>query len=293
VEAQRSSSTRTAPTPTPDTLVPEEGGAVVSGDESVLGGDPPAPGDTVVSGEPGALIPVPSGCVAPPTATAVFVGTLVARATNEARFEVDQIKAGSLASFASGAIVDVRYDESIFYTLEVGSSYLVGAAPDATGALASKVREPKPLFGGDGVIGANDSDVQCPLIEDPVRTLRADGTEIDVGMLTPLTRNKAVLLSAVARPFAVGFGVLLLLTAIKLLAAATVRALRGGGPYEPEPRQRAHRPRRRRSHADRVSALDDSAAGGDGDAAEFGDGVGEAEWVSVEGAAGDQHVGAG
>ena len=276
--------------------MPEEDGAVVSGDKSVLGSDVPVPGDIVVGGDPGALIPAPSGCVSPPSATAVFVGRVVAKATNEARFEVEQIKAGSLAGFASGVIVDVRYEESIFYTLEVGSTYLVGAAPGTAGLLTSKVREPKPLFGGDGVIGANDSDVQCPLIEDPIRTLQADGTEIDVGMLTPLARNKAVLVSALARPFAVGFGVLLLLTAIKLLAAATIRALRGGGPYEPQPRQRDRAPRRARGQnrhmAERVVA-DGSPSSGDGDGAQLGNGVGEAEWISVERAAGDQNVGAG
>jgi hypothetical protein len=271
----------------PETVPTDEGGEGISGD----GNAPPA--DTIVVSEPGALIPLPSGCTAPPPAVAVFVGTLVARATNEARFEVAQIKAGSLEGYASGAIVDVRYEESIFYTLEVGSSYLVGAAPDATGALASKVREPKPLFGGDGVIGANDSDVQCPVIEDPVRTLRSDGSEIDVGLLAPLAKSKAVLISAVTRPLAVGFGVLLLLTAVKLLAAATIRALRSGGVYEAEPKQRVRRTRRHAVAVGDAAAEDGSVTGGDSDAAQFGDGVSEAEGVAVEGAAGDQHVGAG
>lgn len=260
-------------------VVPEDGGADTGG----------VPDDTIVPGDPGALIPIPSGCVSPPEATAVFVGSLVARASNEARFEVEQIKAGSLEGYAVGAIVDVRYEENVFYTLEVGGSYLVGAAPDDSGKLASKVREPKPLFGGDGVIGANDSDVQCPEIEDPLRTINADGTEIDVGLLTPLSRNKAVLVSAIVRPLAVGFGVLLLLTAIKLLAAATIRALRSGGPTEapPPPGQRAQR--RERRHA----LASESAAGGGGQAAQFVDGVGEPERVSVQRAAGDQHIGAG
>ena len=285
------SSVRPATVP-PDTTVPdagptEEGGVVVSEDGgAVVDG---VPDDTIALGDPGALIPIPSGCVSPPVATAVFVGSLVARASNEARFEVEQIKAGSLEGYAFGAIVDVRYEENVFYTLEVGTSYLVGAAPDGSGKLASKVREPKPLFGGDGVIGANDSDVQCPEIEDPLRTINADGSEIDVGLLTPLSRNKAVLLSAIARPIAIGFAVLLLLTAIKLLAAATIRALRSGAVTEAAPPSRQRVQRRERRHA---LALE-SAAGRGGQAAQFIDGVGESEGIAIQGAAGDQHVGAG
>ena len=43
-------------------------------------------------------------------------------------------------------------------------------------ALVSKVREPEPSFGGDEVIAAAESDVNCPVIEDPVRAMRVDGT---------------------------------------------------------------------------------------------------------------------
>jgi hypothetical protein len=287
---QGASPARSATVP-PDTSVPDtastEDGGVVPEDVGAQTGV--VPDDTIAVGDPGALIPIPSGCVSPPVATAVFVGSLVARASNEARFEVEQIKAGSLEGYAFGAIVDVRYEENVYYTLEVGTSYLVGAAPDGSGKLASKVREPKPLFGGDGVIGANDNDVQCPEIEDPLRTINADGSEIDVGLLTPLSRNKAVLLSAIARPVVIGFGVLLLLTAIKMLAAATIRALRSGGVTESPPPASQRVQRRERRHALAM----ESASGRDGQTAQFVDGVGEPERIAIQGAAGDQHVGAG
>ena len=286
---QGASPAQPAPVP-PDTNVPdaassEERGVGPEDAGAQTGG---VPDDTIAAGDPGALIPIPSGCVSPPVATAVFVGSLVARANNEARFEVEQIKAGSLEGYAVGAIVDVRYEENVYYTLDVGASYLVGAAPDLSGKLASKVREPKPLFGGDGVIGANDSDVQCPAIEDPLRTINADGTEIDVGLLTPLSRNKAALLSAIVRPIAVGFGVLLLLTAIKLLAAATIRALRSGGVTEAAPPSHHRVQRRQRRHA---LALE-SASGRGGQSAQFVDRVGESEGIAIQGTAGDQHIGA-
>ena len=55
---------------------------------------------------------------------------------------------------------------------------------------ASKVREPEPLFGGDEVIGAAESDVSCPAIVDPVRTLDVDGTPIEAGVISPLADAK-------------------------------------------------------------------------------------------------------
>ena len=57
--------------------------------------------------------------------------------------------------------------------------------------LASKVREPEPEFGGDEVIGASESDVNCPELADPVRTTHTDGTPIDAGVLDPARRRQA------------------------------------------------------------------------------------------------------
>ena len=49
-----------------------------------------------------------------------------------------------------------------------GEQYLVGASVDPpAGVLASTIRQPEPLFGGDDVIAAAERDVTCPAIVDP------------------------------------------------------------------------------------------------------------------------------
>ena len=174
------------------------------------------------------LVVVPAGCTAPPPPVAVFVATLAASDATTARFAVQQIRAGSLDGYAVETIVDVRYDDDIRF-LHVGEQYLVGAAVDpARGLLASKVRLAAPLFGGDAVVGVNDTDVHCPSFEDGVKTLRVDGTEVDSGVLAPLKTAKRSLLKAVLKPLVVAVGVLIMLAAAKLLIFAMVRAVREG-----------------------------------------------------------------
>ncbi len=182
----------------------------------------------------GPLLVAPAGCTAPPAPVAVFVATLAASDATTARFAVQQIRAGSLDGYAVDTIVDVRYDNDIRF-LRPGQQYLVGAALDPSkGMLASKVRLPAPLFGGDAVIGANDSNVQCPAFEDGVKTLHVDGTEVDTGVLTPLKTAKRSLLRAVVKPLAIAIGVLIVLAAIKLLIFAMVRAVREA-PFDDVP----------------------------------------------------------
>ena len=184
---------------------------------------PPIVNPQVVSGP---LIVAPAGCKAPPAPVAVFVGTLADSDATTARFAVEQIRAGSLDGYAVDTIVDVRYDDDIRF-LRPGQQYLVGAAPDPVrGVLRSKVRLPAPLFGGDAVIGVNGPDVRCPRFEDGVKTLRADGTEVDTGVLAPLKNAKRSLLKAVLKPLVIAIGILVLLAAIKLLIFAMVRAVR-------------------------------------------------------------------
>ena len=184
---------------------------------------PPIVNPHVVSGP---LIVAPAGCRPPPAPVAVFVGTLADSDATTARFAVEQIRAGSLDGYAVETIVDVRYDDDIRF-LRPGQQYLVGAAPDPVrGVLRSKVRLPAPLFGGDAVIGINDTDVRCPRFEDGVKTLRVDGTEVDTGVLAPLKNAKRSLLKAVLKPLVIAIGVLVLLAAIKLLIFAMVRAVR-------------------------------------------------------------------
>jgi hypothetical protein len=168
-----------------------------------------------------------------------------------ARFRLDRILAGSLDGYAGGNLVDVRYGQETHF-LEIGTQYIVGVAVDAeSGLLASTVREATPLFGGDAVIGANDSDIDCPRVEDPVRTLLADGTPVDTGVLTPLKGQGSSLLSAVLRPLAVAFGVLVALVLVKHLVFGVGRSLREIGLAEPLP-PRVRGIRRHRSAADQV-----------------------------------------
>lgn len=172
------------------------------------------------------LVVVPSGCAAPPAPVAVFVGTLSDSDTTTARFAVQQIRAGSLDGYAVDTIVDVRYNDDIRF-LRTGQQYLVGAGLDPIlGTLRSKVRSPAPLFGGDAVIGIDDSDVRCPRVEDGVKTLLTDGTEVDTGVLTPLKSAKRSMIKAILKPLVLAFAVIVLLASMKLLVFAMVRTVR-------------------------------------------------------------------
>jgi len=193
-------------------------------------------GEEVVS-EP--LVVVPAGCASPEPATVVFIGTLVATDAATARYRAGDVRAGSLAGYVISDQVDVKYDRET-RLLEPGRRYLVGAAIDAeTGSLRSRVAPPVPLFGGDAVVGVDDSDVPCPVLEDPVRTLAADGGSIDSGLFTPLRDSKGRILLAVARPFALAFAILVVLVVLKHLVFGLGRSLGEIGEGE-----RPARPRR-------------------------------------------------
>jgi len=223
---------RTVP---PDSLLPPDDATTTT----TPGELPPAAGP---------LVPVSPGCVVPLPAMAVFRGIIElvddpARPSTY-RFRVESLLAGSLAGYEVDGQVDVRFgDEAKF--LAVGTSYLVGVAPDPdTGLLTSKVREPAPLFGGDAVIGADDSDINCPRVVDPVRTVLLDGGSVDTGVLTPLKEEGSALLLAVLRPLGVAFAVLVSLVLLKQLLFAVGRSLRdvgGDSSPRPSPRRRRHR----------------------------------------------------
>lgn len=203
---------------------------------------PPIVNPVVVSGP---LVVVPPGCTTPPAPVGVFIGTLAAADSTTARFAVQQIRAGSLDGYAVNTIVDVRYDDDIRF-LRAGQQYLVGVALDPLrGMLRSKVRLEPPLFGGDAVIGVDDTDVRCPLVEDGVKTLRADGTEVDTGVLAPLKTAKKSLLKAIVKPLGIAFVILVVLASMKLLIFAMVRAAREPPPDDVPilfelPRDRQH-----------------------------------------------------
>jgi hypothetical protein len=197
---------------------------------------------------PSPLVVLPAGCTAQPAPVAVFVGMLADADNTTARFAVQQIRAGSLDGYAVDTIVDVRYDDDIRF-LHTGQQYLVGARPDPiTSVLNSKVRSPAPLFGGDAVIGVDDTDVTCPRVEDGVKTLLADGREVDTGVLAPLATAKKSLLKAVLKPLGIALAVLVVLASMKLLLFAMVRAAREREDEELLPMQLEMQ--RDRQHAD-------------------------------------------
>ena len=216
--------------PLPDPLSPVAT-TVVPGDAApqlpVVEVPPPIANPNVVSTP---LVIVPSGCPVEPSPAAVFVGTLAAADATTARFAVQQVRAGSLDGYAVDTIVDIRFDDDIRF-LRAGQQYLVGAFPDPiTHVLHSKVRLQAPLFGGDAVIGVDDSDVRCPRVEDGVKTLLVNGTDVDTGVLTPLKTAKKSMAKAILEPLAVAFAVLVILASMKLLLFAMVRAAREREP---------------------------------------------------------------
>ena len=221
----------TAAAASPDDTEPEAPADTVVDDSVPVDTEPTTPATVVIdpsTGLPaaaGPLVPVPAGCVAPAPPLAVFEGTLVAAVDDTARFRVGRLLAGSLKGHQSAQGVDVRYGSETRF-LEEGGTYLVGVGVASDGALTSTVREPLPLFGGDAVIGASDSDVDCPVIDEPVRTLLADGTAVDTGVTAPLKGSGRELLVAVLRPLLWAMGALLTLVVAKHLLFAAGRGVR-------------------------------------------------------------------
>jgi hypothetical protein len=204
--------------------------------------EPPAPDDdllaptetTVVEtvpevGPTTTLVPagvsVPPGCPAPTPAAAVFVGRLESTDSRTGRFSVEQVRAGSLGSYQIGVLVDVDYDDETRF-LEPGTRYLVGVAVDpVTGRLVSKVREPAPRFGGNQVVALDPSTSECPVVEDPVRTLDVDGSSVESGVLTPLFEDPMRLLRAVLLPAAWALALLVALAALRWTLVGLVRGV--------------------------------------------------------------------
>ena len=171
--------------------------------------------DTTVVGTP--TNTVPASCVVPTPVRATFVGTIVAADRRTARYRVDQMRGGTLEGYEATGLVDVLYEEDVRF-LALGAPYIVAVGVNAeTGALYSKVRDPEPLFGGSQIIGMDNSDADCPEIEDAVRTLTIDGGPVESGVLAPLSNSKGRLVRAILLPFVWVFG--------GLLGLATLRAL--------------------------------------------------------------------
>ena len=172
------------------------------------------------------IIPLPAGCAAPPIEQSVFVGTLALRDATTARFTVDRLRSGSLEGFALGGQVDVYFGDEVRFLVD-GAQYIVGTGVDVDRrALVSTVREPAPIFGGSEVAGVNSSEVACPTIDDPVRTLNIDGSDVESGVLAPLSGKTWMVLRAVLQPLGAALLVVVGLVALKHLVFALGRTLR-------------------------------------------------------------------
>ncbi len=176
------------------------------------------------SGALSPLIPVPAGCPSPAAARVVFEAKLVANSGTAARFSLVMARYGDLKPYIKGRLIDVHYaDETRF--LHVGQTYVVGAAP-SKGVLYSKVRAAAPLFGGDAVVGVNDTDTPCPTVEDSIRTLLPSGGPVDSGTFSGMTESRFSLLRALVGPLTIGLLVLLGAVIAKQLLFATGRGVR-------------------------------------------------------------------
>ncbi len=194
----------TTPETTPQILAPDSGAAT------------PAP--VLAASAP--LVQIPTGCPSPPVASVVFVGTLLVKDRNTARYKVGQVRAGDADDYIVTDLIDIRYQNETQF-LTVGEQYLIGAAPSGTRfALSSKVRETDLLFGGNAVIGLTEKSTECPVIEDPVRTLHLDGTDVANSLFTGLKDSQRNIVLAFVSPIAVAFGILLVLVLIRWLFTA-------------------------------------------------------------------------
>jgi hypothetical protein len=193
--------------------------ALVIGAPTVRAQDEPAPPVTLP------VVAVPPGCEAAPLPHVVFVGTVVDRDDRTVRFEIEQVRAGDPAPFAADELIDVRYGLDAQY-LDDDERYLVSAPVEPVlGLLFSRVTEPIADFGGDEVIGVSESDVTCPPVDDPARTLHVDGTPIDAGLLDPLDGSRPQILGAILLPLAVGAGAIFVLAMLRLSVSGVARSI--------------------------------------------------------------------
>jgi len=167
---------------------------------------------------------LPAGCIAPRAATATFLGELISTDDLLATYRVVQVRGGSLGAYASSGLVSVRYADRETLFLEPGKIYLVGAgASELFTTLESKVRAEKELFGGDAVVGIDESDVPCPKFEDPIVTLLPNGDFIDSGVLSLIAKQPMQLVQVVLLPLFFVLVFLIGLVIIKRLIQAARR----------------------------------------------------------------------
>jgi len=163
--------------------------------------------------------------VAPRAAIATFLGELVSADDGAAIFSVVQVRGGSLGAYVNAGAISIRYAERETRFLRVGTTYLVGAGgSELFSTLESKVRAKKQLFAGDAVVGIDESDKPCPVIEDPVLTLLPNGQPINAGVFSLLRNGRSGLVQAAVLPllFALVFLVGLVITKRLFVGAETI-----------------------------------------------------------------------
>ncbi|MFM8521337.1 MAG: hypothetical protein ACKOBK_04395, partial [Acidimicrobiaceae bacterium] len=166
-------------------------------------------------------------CVAPRAATATFLGELISTDDLFATYRVVQVRGGSLGAYVNSGLISVRYADRETLFLEPGKIYLVGAgASELFTTLESKVRAEKELFGGDAVVGIDESDVPCPKFEDPIITLLPNGDLIDSGIFSLITSQPTQLLQVFLLPLFFVLVFLIGLVVIKRLVQAARRTSR-------------------------------------------------------------------
>jgi hypothetical protein len=258
----------------PFALVLAAGAAAAPPPDNPLPTPPPPVAATPDPGvQSGWLIPIPVGCPVPAQADAVFTGTMIGKddVTQVVRFRIDQLRAGSVDPWAVNGLIDVRYGPDYRFLAE-GDQYLIGVGLDPTyGVPASTVRPPEPNFGGNDVVGVDDVDVDCPRVDDPIRTLQVDGTSVDSGVLSLMTDDRRLLLATLAVPAAIVFAVLLGLVVLRLFGGLAFRGVfqLGRAAVTPVPdhravRVRTHRPR----DADHTEPDGDGAVASDGESSD-------------------------
>lgn len=151
--------------------------------------------------DPATQTTLPAECTAPRAATATFLGELVSTDDLLATYRIVQVRGGSLGAYVNAGLISVRYADRETRFLDPGAIYLVGAgASELFATLESKVRTKKELFGGDAVVGIDESDTPCPKFEDPVITLQPNGEFIESGVFSLLRKQPSDLLQVVVVP---------------------------------------------------------------------------------------------
>ncbi|MFM8777974.1 MAG: hypothetical protein ACKOEF_01675, partial [Acidimicrobiaceae bacterium] len=144
-----------------------------------------------------------------------------------ATYRVVQVRGGSLGAYVNSGLISVRYADRETLFLKPGKVYLVGAgASELFTTLESKVRAEKELFGGDAVVGIDESDVPCPKFEDPIITLLPNGDLIDSGIFSLITSQPTQLLQVLLLPLFFVLVFLIGLVVIKRLVQAARRTSR-------------------------------------------------------------------